>query len=203
VQSAPSLKLTPSTAYSVARTTRASPPVKQIQAAEFRGTYLPLAARRTSARNAPLNGNSDLTGNTPGSIGQVLNLAAGSYELGLYLSGSSANLPLEKVIRVEAGGTSNLFSYTLPTGVLNQAAPYSLDYEYKTFRFQALGPMQLVFASLDEGPSLGGGGVVGNVTVVPVSMPVAEPSTAVMMLAGLMSLLLVRRRSAQDHLGQR
>jgi PEP-CTERM motif len=159
--------------------------------------------RITSLWNAPLTGNSvDLTGNTPGSIGQVLNLAAGTYELGFYLSGNPANLPLEKVIRVEAGSTSNLFSYTLPTGVLNQAAPYLLDYEYKTFRFQALGPTQLVFASLDEGPSLGGA-VVGNVTVIPVSMPVPEPSTAIMMLAGLMSLLLVHRRSTQNHVGQR
>jgi hypothetical protein len=154
--------------------------------------------RVTSLWNAPVTGNSiDLSGNTPSSIGQALNLAAGTYELGFYLSGNPAGLPLEKVVRVQVGDTAQVFSYNLPTGVLTQAAPYSLAYEYKTFQFQALGPTQLVFTSLDQAPSLWGA-VVGNVTVT----AVPESSTAVMLLAGLLSVFLVRRRSTQAPRGE-
>lgn len=116
----------------------------------------------------------DLDGNSPGTISQGLDLAAGSYQLGFWMAGNPDGGDATKSVQVTVGGSVQTFTFST-TGHSKD----SMGYTFETLAFSTPGATTLTFQSLDaSGPY---GAAIGGVSV----SAVPEPASMALLLAGL------------------
>lgn len=130
----------------------------------------------------------DLAGNGPGGLQQSFATIVGDiYTVAFDLAGNMGAGPVIKSLRVSAAGVSQ--DYLFDTTGYSFA---NMGWSNRSFTFTATSTTTtLAFASLD--PTSSFGPVIDNVTVTSETLPVPEPSTAMLLSAGFVALAGARR----------
>lgn len=130
------------------------------------------------------NGNIDVSAGSAGSVSTTLSTVAGwQYDLSFYMSGNHEGGNAIKQMQVTVGNLNTIYNFDT-TGINSS----NMGWILQTGTFVASGNDVLTFTSLEANPF---GPALDQVTV---SDHVPEPSTALLGLAGLASLALLRRR---------
>ena len=137
----------------------------------------------------------DMSGSTPGTIQSdaFATVVGRTYDVSFAMAGNPAGpVPLKTMDVLVDGTTDHSFSYLNTTGWINGM---SLDWAGESFSFKADSTSSYLTFVSTTADSPYWGAALDNVRVEAANAPVPEPSTMLLLGAGLAGLGLIRRRA--------